>query len=115
MKRESKRNLSLLFLFFSIPILFNTCDTTGLNGYWKYEFVNESSYTVYITLNQKYRLDYDDKSTPYTSEISLYSYSSYTVYIKDDSVDFAWTTSSESNNRYIYTVADGSKVTFRKR
>jgi hypothetical protein len=119
MKQESKRNLSPLFLFFSISILFSACKGEFYysdGGYWlKYQFVNESSYSIVITLDQEYKYTSGEDSMPYSSAISLNSGLSITVLVKDDSVDFMWTASNKSDNRYIYTVIDGSKVTFWER
>jgi hypothetical protein len=110
MKR--KNVIFLLLLFIAIATLFNACIKL-LSGYWEYEFANESGYYITITLNQEYTSS--KAGEPHSSTIYLYSGSSETVYVKDDSVDFSWTASSVSNNRYIYTVADGSKVTFKAR
>jgi hypothetical protein len=113
MKRKSKRNLSLLFLFFTLSILFISCEIPP--GDWEYEFINKSSYSIIITLHKEFTLTKDEDSPNYYSETSLNPNSSITVYVKADSVNFTWTASSVSDNRYIYVDADGSKVTFNER
>jgi hypothetical protein len=120
MKRESKRNLFQLLLVFAIAMLFSACNGYESHyhdgGYWlKYQFVNESSYSIAITLNKEYQYTPDSDSMLYSSAISLYSGSSITVWVKDDSVDFTWAASSAGDNRYIYAATDGSKVTFKAR
>jgi hypothetical protein len=57
MKRKSKSSIFLLFLFFAASIFFGACpsmmvDMGPEDGYWAYQFVNETKYSVVITLRQ---------------------------------------------------------------
>jgi hypothetical protein len=124
MKR--KNVIFLLLLFIAISTLFNACIKL-LSGYWEYEFANESSYTIQITLNKKYAsseqgLSNEDELS--SSIIYLSSHTSRTVYSGDDSIDFTWIASSNSTGYYatsiihnssIDIVSDGSKITFKER
>jgi hypothetical protein len=117
MKQVKRKNGgSLLFLFFVTAIFLSACNAPP-SGYWEYQFVNESSYAITVTLNQEYRLETSKEGyTPptYTTPFSVSSNSSRIVYVKDDDVDYQWTASSAGDNRYIYVVANGSKVTFKE-
>jgi hypothetical protein len=119
MKREGKKNLSPLFLFFLILILFSACvgEVHRSNGvYWlKYYFINESPYLIFVTLDQDYNYRSGEIRMSKASPISLDSGSSVIVEVQDDFVNFSWTASDKSNNRYIYTDKNGSKVTFKER
>jgi hypothetical protein len=99
-------------------VFFTACDTP-LGGYWEYEFNNETSYTITVTLDESYKTSTDD-DTEVNTAFNLYTKSSYskssrTVYVKSGSVGFEWTANNSNNNRNIYPEKNGSKVTFKER
>jgi hypothetical protein len=75
-------------------------------GYYWYNFVNETRYSIEVTLNHGYYR---------TSPFSLSPSSNQRVNVDTGSVEFSWTASSGGNNRYIYTAVAGSQVTFKER
>jgi hypothetical protein len=104
----------------SLIIPFNACDEFGndKNFYWEYEFVNQTQYSIQISVNKGYKLsnEKDSNSPEYNSDIYLYYNSNKIIYIKSDAVDFQWTASYNSgNNKYIYAVTNGSTVIFKER
>lgn len=102
----------LIVLVFAF--LLNACDTP-LTG-WEYTFINQTQYTIRISISEKYRLSKDSNAVEESGDFYLYSRSSKTLYgVDSGSVDFQWTASSESDNRYIYSVISGSEVTFKER
>jgi hypothetical protein len=116
MKQESKKIFLFISLVFVVSILLSACDEPS--GGWEYHFDNESSYGVSITLNKKYKFNRDTKDVEYptySTAILLSSHSSVLVYIEDDSVDFSWTASSVAENRNLYIVEGGSRITFKDR
>ncbi|MDR0411863.1 MAG: hypothetical protein LBH75_07835 [Treponema sp.] len=94
--------------------LLNACDRP-LGG-WEYQFTNQTRYTISITISERYKLSLDENATWVNGSVNLYAGESKTLYgVDSDSVDFRWTASTWSNNRYIYPVPNGSKVTFKER
>jgi hypothetical protein len=118
------KNKSKLFFIgiVSLIIPFYACDEYSgkdKNFYWEYEFVNQTQYSIKLTVNKSYKLSKESDSE-LNDAIYLYS-NSYSdsnkvIYIKSDVAGFQWAVSyNPGNNKYIYAVASGSKVTFKER
>jgi hypothetical protein len=99
-----------------VAVFIAACESTPTNGF-EYTFVNLTSYSIYVTLDKKYRLTADSSATEYdaTQSFSLYPDREQTAYVDSKSVSFQWTTSGGKDNIYVYTVKDESKVTFKER
>jgi hypothetical protein len=79
-------------------------------GGWEYEFINETSHTINISLDEKYKLSKETSAEAVSSSLVLYAKSSSTIYVEADVVKFTW---NSSYNRDIYVVEDGPTVTFK--
>jgi hypothetical protein len=119
MKQKKFQMARWFFTGLSITAFVLSACKMPLGGYWEYTFENQTSYSITVSLNRAYKLvkeeTWADKKPWLDDDLDIYSRSSKTVYIEEDSVDFEWTASSQSYNRYIYPVKAGSKVTFRER
>jgi hypothetical protein len=94
-----------------VPLVFFTACKTPFGGYWEYEFSNETSYYITVSLNESYKTSTKESSERNTS-LYLYYDSSETVYVKSGSLGFEWDSGA---NRNIYPEKNGSKVTFKER
>jgi hypothetical protein len=122
MKERKKGSPIRLFFIAGVSVLFLFCGCDmPSGGYWEYTFENQTQYTIQVSLNEGYKLvrevpkENGESSPVYTAPLQIYNKSSKTVYIRSGSVDFEWTASSPGNNRSIYPVNTGSKVTFKER
>jgi len=92
------------------------CSSCGMKfGSYQYEFDNQTQYSIYVTVDEEYKLSTDENALEHTGQFYLYANTTQILYsVSSDGLDFQWTASYWSNNRYIYTV-EGSKVTFKER
>jgi hypothetical protein len=99
--------------FLAALVFFSACKTP-FGGYWEYEFDNETSHSITISLNEAYKTS--KEGSEIDTPLNLYSNASETVYVKSDSLGFRWTAGNYSSaNRNIYPEKSGSKVTFKER
>jgi hypothetical protein len=112
----NRRRTALLGILSALGLCFFSCKPLG--G-WEYHFVNETDYTIRISLAEQYTIDktkdLDRPAEKLDSEILLHSKTSKTVYVEEASAHFSWTAESAfSGNLYINAVTDGSTVTIRQ-
>jgi hypothetical protein len=97
----------------ALLVIFSACDTP-FDGYWEYEFSNETSYSITIFLDKAYKTS--KEGSEIDTSLYLYSNGNEIVYVKSDSLGFRWETGYySSENRNIYPEKNGSKVTFKER
>jgi len=119
---EKSINYYLFGILLLIPVLFITCDSESPNYY--YVFINETSHTIYISVSDSYRIreqegyEYISKNT----RIILYdretwgSFNRVSISVRNNgTLDFKWTTDSETDNAKIYSVVNGNNATFREK
>jgi hypothetical protein len=116
---KKKLHWGFIFCFLISQLVLFACPIDKpRNDQWKYKFTNQTDYSLAITLSVEYSTtEKKDGNKPSYSNETLYlsSNSSATIYIESGAVDFSWTASPVSNNRYIDTVVNGSTVTFKAR
>ena len=106
----------------AVLVLVSSC-INDADIWFHYEFVNETRYTINITLDKKYAVDIGSlvsssgSSNPptYDSPFSVYANNSKTVHVQNSSANFSWTASSQDDNRYIIVSSNENKATFRER
>ena len=81
-----------------------------------YKFDNQSAYSIYVTLDEKFQYKSGDSYVDSNTRVfTLTTKSSQEVFIESTSVDFSWTAVTESLNNKIYCVVDENKATFKER
>jgi len=96
-------------LFFCIlcPVIICSC-----SDYVGYTFDNKSSYTVLISLSEKYKNENTSDSPYLNDKFSVYQKSTEVKYVSKNDVDFSWTTYNAGDSSKINCVVSGSKATF---
>jgi len=100
------------------------CETNGseatfmtreIEGYYDYEFDNQTRFTITVTMNQLYKTP--NKNSPdRTNALSINRESKTTIFVlKDYSLEFHWTASNASDTPKIHSEIIGSTVVFKER
>jgi hypothetical protein len=114
--KEGKHKPAGLFYIaglLAVLVFFSACDLPP-GGYWEYDFSNQTSYYIELSLNKPYRTSTEGSET--STSFYLYPKTTQTVYVESDSLGFQWTSGTYSEeNRKIYPEKSGSKVTFKER
>ena len=115
-----KRFIGIVCLL-SIAVIFSACGGTYSI---EYTFDNQSSKTIYVTLDRLYETkikvstENGEKTEYVKSEsktLSVFSGAESEVYVQSESVNFSWTCQYESDNINIYCVVSQNKATFKNR
>ena len=117
-----KRKLAAAVLVSAVLVLIPSCIDES-NIWYHYEFVNETRYTINITLDQRYAVNIgglvssSGSSNPqmYHTPFSVNPNDSKTVSVQNSSAKFSWTASTQDDNRYIIVSSNGNEATFRER
>jgi hypothetical protein len=114
MKTKNGKSAGMFVFAGIIFLFFSACMPFG--GAWEYVFDNQTQYGIEVFLSGNYESFYEFFRKDEKDQVLYISpKSSKTVSIDTGSVDFEWTAYSSDNNRYIYPVKNGSKVTFKER
>ena len=120
MKKKKIISGTIIFLcsllLFTV-VLFNSCGPM----YYSYTFKNQTRYTIYVTVNNKYRItdnnsDTTDPTNSKNTPITLYNNSKVEIYdVAKSPLDFKWTASYSDYNSLIYVTVNGTTATFKEK
>jgi len=115
MAERKLNHIKSLFWLLGIAVIISACGNGAINI--PYTFVNQSDYTVYITLSKEY-FTRDSEGTLVASgsnTLTVSGNSEIKIDIYSKAVDFSWTTYYENDNSSVYCEVSQNKATFKNR